>query len=459
MAPPKPQSSRPWKALLGVLALVLGVAAIARFQEVRATKTAAARIPLWNGQQLRIEAVTFGTNVVLGQRNHVGDMFGRWLPNSVIDWLSPTVGQTRWSADVPQLTVWLNGFDPATGRFVDCQRFRVELVDESGDIYPSEGKSWHGFARFSRVGHGFSAFPRRSERLRLRITPYSTNTSYTVTIPNPGRNQTIADWPAAPLPQSTFGNGIEIRLADLVRKTNGGPERVWESPSVHWQPQILLLADQKPATGWLDPEWWAEDPTGNRGRTLGLHEPIQRFHIQAFPSVTNAILDPLAVKLRTVSLDNLGSGIFWNRTATTGPVVFDAVGLLPPGMHLFTGGNYTTNPPPGGPPTAVGGGAPSGWVGVSAQYSPKRFQVWDGHYTPVPTVYLRAPTIPGDDRMGVRIRDEQGHLWTAEAEEQGRRQDVRPFLLKLPPEVRAVSVEVIFIRPRTAEFTVRVPQP
>lgn len=445
--------------LLGVLVLGLGVAAVARFQTSLATKTAADTIPLWNGQQLRIEAVTFGTNGVLGPRNHAGDIFGRWLPHSVVDWLSPTVGQTRWSTEVPQLTVWLNGFDPATGRFVDCQRFRVELVDESGDIFPSEEKSWHGFPKFSRVGHGFSAFPRRSERLQLRITPYSTNTPYTVIIPNPGRVQQTPAWPSTPPPQSVNDDGIEIHLADLVRKTNGAPDRFWESPSVHWWPQILLRADQKPTTGWLDPEWWAEDPTGNRGRTLGLHEPIQRFHIQAFPSVTNAILDRLAVTLPTVSLNALGNGMFWDRTATTGPVVFDAVGLLPPGMHLFTGGKYTTNPPPGGPPTAVGGGAPSGWVGVSAQSSPKRVQIWDGHYTPVPTLYLRAPTIPGDDRMGVRIRDERGRLWTAEPEEQGRRQNVRPFLLKLPPDVRVITPEVVFIRPRTATFTVRVPTP
>jgi hypothetical protein len=209
----------------------------------------------------------------------------------------------------------------------------------------------------------------------------------------------------------------------------------------------------------LDPEWWAEDPTGNRGQTLGLHEPIQRFHIQAFPSATNAILDRLAVRLPTVSLDTLGAGLFWDRTATTGPVVFDAVGLLPPGMHLFTGGRYTTNPPPGGSPAPVSGGAPSGWVGISAQTAPNRMKSWDGHYTPVPTLYLRAPTIPGDDRIGVRIRDEQGRLWTAEAEEQGRRENIRPFLLKLPPEVRTITPEVVFIRPRSAEFTVRVPEP
>ncbi|MBL9176066.1 MAG: hypothetical protein JNL10_21160, partial [Verrucomicrobiales bacterium] len=286
--------------LSGVLVMVLGVAGVVGFRNHLASTASIPPVPLWNGQQLRIEAVTFGTNVVLGRRNLVRDFFGSWLPDPLVEWFSPVVGQSRWSSEVPQLTVWLNGFDPARGQFVDCQRFRVELVDESGDVYPSEGRSWHGFTKFSRVGHGFSAFPRRGEMLRIRITPYATNISYTVTVPNPGRILEPPAWPAAPLPQSTVGNGIELRLAGLAQRTNGAPDRPWETPSVHWQPQILLLSDQKPAAGWLDPEWWAEDPTGNRGQTLGLHEPIQRFHIQAFPSVTNALLDPLAARLPTV---------------------------------------------------------------------------------------------------------------------------------------------------------------
>ncbi|MFO1459760.1 MAG: hypothetical protein U1G08_10135 [Verrucomicrobiota bacterium] len=444
--------------LLGVLLLILGAAGVLRFRNELPFRTPLPRVQLWNGQQLQIEAVHYGTNLVLGRRNLVGDLFGPWLPNSLVDWFSPVVGQTRWSAEVPQLIVWLNGFDPATGQFVDCQRFRVELVDDSGDVYPSEGRSWHGFQKFSRVGHGFSAFPRRDEMLRLRFTPYSTNISYTLTIPNPGRITEPPVWPAAPLPLSTFRDGIELRLSGLAWKTNGASERPWETPSVHWQPQILLLSDKKPATGWLDPEWWAEDPTGNRGQTLGLHEPVQRFHLQAFPSVTNSILDRLAVRLPTVSLDGLGAGILWEIRHHR-PRCLRRGGSPPPGMHLFTAGRYTTNPPPGGAPAPVSGGAPSGWVGISAQIAPNRTKSWDGHYTPVPTLYLHAPTIPGDDRIGVRIRDEQGRLWTAEAEEQGRRENVRPFLLKLPPDVRTITPEVVFIRPLTAEFTVRVPAP
>jgi len=101
------------------------------------------------------------------------------------------------------------------------------------------------------------------------------------------------------------------------------------------------------------------------------------------------------------------------------------------------------------------GGAPSGWVGQSQRISPTRTQHWHGHYTPVPVMYIRAPASRSKERLGVRLRDEQGRYWLAKPEPQGAADGIWPFLLELPPEVRTVSAEVVLLKPIQAEFTVQ----
>jgi hypothetical protein len=44
-----------------------------------------------------------------------------------------------------------------------------------------------------------------------------------------------------------------------------------------------LSAGGEPTTNWTTPEWEAEDATGNRGQTLGLHEPMLKFIATTYP--------------------------------------------------------------------------------------------------------------------------------------------------------------------------------
>lgn len=453
---PAPGQNRLW-VILGITVVVgLVMLVISRGIEGQATLPTVTR---GNGQQWIIEAVTYQTNVVLGHRSLLVEWFGRWLPQPMTDWLSPARGRTEWSSEQPELVVWLNGFDPAQNSFIDCQECRLEFIDDRGDLFPASNKSWYGFNRGSRVASGFPAFPRRNAILKLRLTSRKTLESHTVTFPNPNWVTNLPAWTPTPLPAVHSEREVDLILSGFDRKTNGGPDKPWETPSQHWIPRIELRSGGQLAEGWLTPEWSAEDPTGNRGQALGLHEPIQRFHVLVFPSVTNSLLQEVAVALPQVDLRQLGPGLTWSLTATTGPVAFDALGVLPAGVHTFTERQLTTNPPPYARMAPVTGGSPSGWVSMTASVTPTRKQAWYGHYTPVPTLYLRAPTIPGDDRMGVRVRDEKGRLWAAEPEEQGRRDDIRPFLLRLPPEVQVVTPEVVFLRPLAADFTVAMPPP
>jgi hypothetical protein len=105
----------------------------------------------------------------------------------------------------------------------------------------------------------------------------------------------------------------------------------------------------------------------------------------------------------------------------------------------------------------VRGGAPSGWTSQSQRVTPLKVQKWNGHYTPVPTVYLKTRDLPGGQVLGMRLRDEQNRYWPAKPEPQGDPKGVRPFLIELPSEIKTVVPEVVLLKPIKAEFMVRTP--
>src|SRR6266853_627773 len=121
------------------------------------------QILLADGRLFHIEAVTFGTNHVVG--------FNQWwlvplrkvLPNSVVHFLTPAKDQSRQTTGSEAVVVWVYASDPATGKYVDCQRVGASLVDERGDIYPPNGLA-HGtfYKGFNRQAYTFEVFPRRS---------------------------------------------------------------------------------------------------------------------------------------------------------------------------------------------------------------------------------------------------------------------------------------------------------
>jgi hypothetical protein len=160
-----------------------------------------------------------------------------------------------------------------------------------------------------------------------------------------------------------------------------------------------------------------------------------------------------------VDLANLQSNAWRNLVVTNDSKQFTVLGLCNPGVYTFSGGNFDTNPatPRMG---ATKGGAPSGWVGMSRRVSPLQIKFWSGHYTPVPTAYIRAPKTSSKERFGLRLRDDLGRYWLAKAETQGPSSEgIWPFLLEIPPDVKKVSGEVVLLKPVQAEFTVKTPKP
>jgi hypothetical protein len=420
------------------------------------TPLASARLA--DGRILQIEGATFGTNHVIGKRSLVVERFGPWLPAIGIRFLSPKRPQNRIDLERPALVVWVNAVDPATGQQVDCQKIRVELVDEHGDVFGSENSHWFGGNNFWRVGHVFEAFPRSQRDLKFRIKPWRTNQVSEVTFANP-RFTAPAFWTGHALPQQRMVGDFTIQLTRLIAATNGGPQRSWESASRYWEPVWELRHRNQPAVGWDAPEWFAEDPTSNYGQHLGTRQPILRFTTTFYPSATNVESTVLLTSCPPVAVTSLQSDVWWNITSRVATDEITVLGILPPGTHHFSEGVYQTNPAPALRMGPVGGGAPSGWVGRGERVSPTRMRYWHGHYTPSPTLYIRIPSSKSKRRFAVRLRDERGHVLIAKPEPQGSPDGISPFLIDLPPEVKTVTAEVILLKPVHASFDVDTTKP
>lgn len=441
--------------LLAALALVLiggGLFTLRRFFVLPGAPLASARLS--DGRILQIEGVTFGTQHHIGRKSMV-EPVQPWLPGGVVKFFSPPYPRSDITLDEPGLVVWVNAIDPTTGNHVDCQGIRMEFVDEHGDLFGQKSSSWSGSPGFWRAGHIFTAFPRTQPTLTLQVSCWKkTNSPVRIQIPNPCVT-TPSKWIARPPPQQLQVGGLEVELASLELRTNGGPKKYWETPCKYWEPVWKLRSHGEPASGWDKPEWTAADPTGNQGQFLGLHQPMLRFSAEFYPSATNLADSILLGRLAETNVANPQTNAWRDLIITNGSAQLTVLGLFPAGTYVFTEGRLETNPAIR--MGATKGGAPSGWVGQSQRVSPIKVKYWEGHYTPVPVVYIHTPALPSKERLGLRLRDEQGRYWLARPEPQGPSDGIWPFLVELPPEAKVVSGEVVLLKPIRAEFTVQTP--
>src|SRR5690242_16113499 len=145
------------------------------------------QVLLSDGRLFRIEAVTFGTNHVVGWNDWWLVPLRKFLPNSAVQILTPTKGQSRQSTDRPALVVWVYAQD-ANDKYVGCQLVRASFVDEQGDVYPANSTAHSAFANgFNRGAFIFYVFARRSAQLKLQLAPFRSQQTSTLLIANPCR--------------------------------------------------------------------------------------------------------------------------------------------------------------------------------------------------------------------------------------------------------------------------------
>ena len=447
--PRKPQWAK--RALWGIGIVVVVLISFVLVRAMFEPRRPLPQLKLADGRILQIEGVTFGTKHRIGTRSIFVDRFGPWVPKKLRGWLEPKVPENTINSERPALVVWVNAINPATGTNVDCQGIRMEFVDQHGDLFGQETSSWFGGQTFWRVGHVFYSYPRSEAQLTLRVTPWKKNkdTPVTTQFQNPHIAQ-AANWSGGPLPQTKTPGPIEITLSELQIRTN--ETKYWQTASLYFEPVWQLRQDGQVAQDWSDPEWTAEDPTGNRGQYLGLHQPALRFSVRVYPLATNTNSLATVAALPRVDLNILTNQTLWNSKLSIGANDVVALGVCPAGAYTFTGGDFDATGPR---MSAVRGGAPSGWTGQSKRLTPMKVQMWHGHYTPKPTIYIRASQLKEPDRLALRVRDDCGRVWAAKSEPQGHPDGVHAFLLELPSDVTNVVPELVLLKPAQAEFLVK----
>ncbi len=287
--------------------------------------------------------------------------------------------------------------------------------------------------------------------LSLRVTPWRTNVSTTLAFKNP-RLTKPATWTGRPVPQYQRVGELEVGLTELALRTNGGPKKQWQTPCRFWEPAWEVRKAGTSICGWEAPQWTAEDPVGNQGRYLGVQEPVLKFSALFYPYPTNNEAAGPVLTSAPVVVANLQSNQWWGVKVRHGESEILMLGVFPPGTHVFSGGIYQTNPPVSMGP--VRGGAPSGWVGSSRRVSPTEVKQWAGHYTRLPVIYIQAPKLGPNERLAVRLRDEQGQYWPATAESQGNAQSIFPFMFEVPPDAKTLTAELLILHPIEASFLV-----
>ena len=451
---PKTAPPRRMKRIFWLIGILLALVLISGFMlgySIFKPRRPLPQLKLADGRILQIEGVTYGTKHRVGTRSIFVDRFGQWMPPKLRGWLEPKVPENTINLERPALVVWVNAINPATGTNVDCQGIRMEFVDHHGDLFGQETSSWFGGQTFWRVGHVFYSYPRSEAQLTLRVTPWKKNkdTPVTTQFQNPHIVQP-ANWSGEPLPQTKTPGPIEITLCELQMRTN--ETKYWQTASVYFEPVWQLRQDGRVAQDWSDPEWTAEDPTGNRGQYLGLHQPALRFSVRVYPLATNTNSLATVAALPRVDLNTLTNQTLWNSKLSIGANDVVALGVCPAGAYTFTGGDFD---PTGPRMSAVGGGAPSGWTGQSKRLTPMKVQMWHKHYTPKPTIYIRASQLQKPDRLTLRARDDSGRVWAAKSEPQGHPDGVHAFLLELPSDVTNIVPELVLLKPAQAEFLVK----
>jgi hypothetical protein len=439
--PPSPR--RIWRYGILLLLLLAGIACWISFQGEQPIQVAIA-----DGRIIQIEGVTYGMKHRMGQPSVVLNRFQPWLPQRIYDWLKPKHPESTIELDRPALVIWINAVDPKTGTNVDCQRLRTELVGQKGDLFESH-PHWSGSQKFWRVGHVFYSWPRDEKLLTWRITPHRMDLTSVVRLHNPHVTSAL-NWTGQPLPQTRLLGETELVLDGLQTRTNGSKSRYWVTPSTYWEPVFEFRRNGQPVTGWSQPEWTAEDPLGNRGQFLGVHQPALRVSVSVYPEATNIEDAQTLAVLPQIDLTTLQTNLWWNRPLGSSNLV--ALGICPPGVCHFSGGQFDPNPV--SKMGAVRGGSPSGWTSSRKQVNPLQVKTTYAHYSDKPTIYLRADDLKQGERLAVRLKDDQGRSWAAKPESQGAPEGVRPFLLDLPPGLTNITAEIAILKPLQAAFDV-----
>ena len=403
------------------------------------------KIQLSDGRLLQIEAVTFGVHHQIGSRFAPRQDLLNWCSaklNLYLSWRPLRKTQVR----SPGIMVWLNALTNINGGTADCGGLHVTLIDDQGVRYGGLCNGMGGGA-FNWSSYSFETYPRAQRTLTLEVIDDDSEHGTKVVIANP-HVISPALWAGRALPQSKKLRAFEVCLVDLELRTNKlanfGP-----GTEVYWEPRWELRKLGRPAPGWEAPQWISEDPLGNRGWHLGVAQRVLSFEATYYPSVTNCDETVLLGTLPPVTLTGLQTNTCWNLQFPCGGKKVTALGLFPPGRHVFTNHEYLANPPA----WMIQNTHLSGWTGGARSIRFAQREEYWAHRAAVPTIHLLVPELTGQAQVEVRVRDQQGRLWPTKPELSGSPGQCA-FLVEAPPDVGTITAEIVLARPLKAQFFV-----
>jgi hypothetical protein len=434
------------KGILMVLSLLsLGVLLVlARFERYP-------KVQLPGGPTLKIEGLTYGIDHSIGLRVPLET----WVPVRYLSGFLHLTPPSEMHFGNPKLMVWFTASDPVTGKLEDVPQLRVGILDDQGNVYPGECVCRTVSANgVYRAGFAFEAYPRSKRTLSLQLIREE-GQMIQVRVANPAVCKPVR-MHGKPLPQSKTVGELVLTLAGLERRFVGfGPSGATEH-GWFWLPTWELTRAGQPAAGWDGPEWEAEDELGNRGQYLGTLQPALRLKASYYPSPTNVAEAHLLGALPVVPVEGLGSNRCSSVEIPWSGAKVKLVGVFGPGSNAFLEGQLVTAPVPGIPalpPSSVPGWNACGAVGANV-FGQARY--WWRHTSAVPAIYLFGCDRYRPERLAVRVRDDLGRVWTTTPEPAPQGQ-VCAWLMRLPPDAKTVSAELVLLKPLQAEFVAATP--
>lgn len=261
-----------WLRILIAVVVLAGVVAVVLSIAQRPPPPASGAITLPDGSWVRVLAVTYGTNHLVGPPlSHVAYRAPQFIRTLMVRVFGRSASMRfTTTTTTPKMVLWLDRGISATPFPPGQGYFECVLADTNG--FPS-GEPVHYAARYPLTVTEFSVFPRRAPNITLNIYHHSpTGTVYqcgSLKFANPQYRRYL-QWKPEPLPATKRAGDVEVTLTKLKTGLNGTAEQVISSGAFSengrnysaGNVRIRPLTNSKEVWGVASVE--VSDATGNR---------------------------------------------------------------------------------------------------------------------------------------------------------------------------------------------------
>jgi hypothetical protein len=438
----RPRAGRPVLILLALIALVAILAAMLWVLAQEPAPLQVRRLP--DGIEIRLEAVTFGTEHQFVRGRRWQRLLTPLLPDGLRERIGGKVHSWRsWPGE--RLVFWtfrrtspivVTGAPPG----VETRAHLPVVTDEHGCQFEAHTvHAWHNMDKHELIeAHTATAFPRRGERVGLRVGPPTAAGAIEhaeFRVLNPARGH-YAAWKAEPLPITRRDGDLAFTLTALTTGSEGPGPTLRPAPrgKLAWSRATFQITEAgRPTDGWSVVGLTLSDATGNRvepdASSQYAHEGQAHYAMQG-----GLCVEEPAWKLRAefARMKDHEPGDLW----VVRDVPITRRGSLGGTVSKFTRHGVTLQFLG---ITAKGAKAPPGGAG------------WGNGVT----VHVQAPSLLKEVRLGlVRAMDDRGRV-VPNMGSGSSGSGLYGFVLQAAPDARTLDLTLVLQRSRFAEFVAK----